>query len=193
MTSDRPSTDDRAFPELALEAFGFLIAMGFRVARSEDRLIRLESDLVYVNVYYGRSSYQVGVELGRLDRVELYALYEVLSAFAPADASLAGLQAVEPDVVDRCLRKVAAVLERHCRDLLAGDDGAFVTLHSTASRLRESATISAQFGAIVDRADQAWTDGDRSRAADLYASAAPALDEIRRKRLAHVRGKQAAR
>jgi hypothetical protein len=46
------------------------------------------------------------------------------------------------------------------------------------------------FGAILDEADRAWLEKDRDRAADLYETASPALDEVRRRRLAFVRGRQ---
>jgi hypothetical protein len=192
MSDDAGTTESRVFVDATLETFGFLIDLGFRATRRDPRFVRFESDAVFVNVYHGRSSYQLGVELGRLNRGELFSLYEVLSAFAPADVDLSRLQAVDADVLKRCLGTIAATVERRCGGLLVGDPDAFAALLATSSRLRESATLSAQFGAILDRADQAWIDGDRSRAADLYESASPALDETRRRRLAYVRDKQSA-
>ncbi len=47
---------------------------------SEDvTFVRYESDAVFVNVYHGRGSFEIGVEIGRLDRTEKYGLDYVVS------------------------------------------------------------------------------------------------------------------
>ncbi|EHN12317.1 hypothetical protein PAI11_07790 [Patulibacter medicamentivorans] len=45
---------------------------------------------------------------------------------------------------------------------------------------------------MIDEADRAWQGGDRQRAAELYESAAPALDDARRRRVDYARRKQDA-
>lgn len=180
------------FAELALEAFAFLLGLGYVVVRREPMTVRLESSTVYINLYHGRSSYALGMEIGRLDRPEIYSLDEVLTTFAPRDVGKARFQAVDVPTLDRCLRSLAAVIERDCSELLQGDTTAFEMLSEVASGSRDRATQQAQFGAILAEADRAWMDHDRDRAAHLYEAAMPALDDMRRRRLAFVRGKDAS-
>jgi hypothetical protein len=100
------------FVALATEAFAFLLRLGFAVVRREGTLVRFESDSVFVNVYHGRSSYQVGLELGRVGKDELYSLYEVLRAVAPSELQRAHRQATEREVLRRTGRGRPRTLRR---------------------------------------------------------------------------------
>jgi hypothetical protein len=174
------------FVELALKAFAFLLRLGFTVVKRDGTLVRFESSRVFVNVYYGRRSYSVGLELGRILDGDMYTLYEVLSALAPADIARASCQTNDPNVLERCLGEIAEAVERVCPSLLAGDAAAFEGLRSTVSRMREALTIRYQFGGIIKRADLAWDAKDFGKAADLYEKATPGLDETRRRRLEYL-------
>jgi hypothetical protein len=180
------------FAALAREAFSFLSEIGFEVVRAEPTLVRWEGHDVFVTCYHGRASYQVGLELGRLDREERFSLHEVLTAVAPQEVKKARYQAVEPAVLARCLNDIADTVRTHAAGLLAGERSAFESLQAATSAARRSATLWAQFGAVIDEADLAWQGGDRGRAADLYESAAPALDNARRRRVNYVRHKEDA-
>jgi len=174
------------FVAAALKAFAFLEDLGFSVVRREPTLLRFESESVFINVYHGRSSYQVGLELGRLQGDELYSLHEVLSGMAPNDLDRARCQTVDPATLVRCLTSIAETVKRNCQLLLVGNDKAFRRLNSVVSPMREATTLQAKFGAILDRADQAWEQKNLSEAASLYERAAPALDETRRRRLEYL-------
>jgi hypothetical protein len=179
------------FVALVTKHFAFLLRLGCAVVRREDTFVRFESDTVFVNVYHGRSSYQVGLELGRIQESEKYSLYEVLSAVAPGDLQRARCQTTDPDVLGQCLAAIADTVEQNCKTLLAGDPAAFEHLRSVVSPMRQAATIQAQFGAIIDRADRAWDAKDLERAAALYEKAIPGLDETRTRRLQYLHARRA--
>lgn len=180
------------FITLALSAFAFLQRIGFEVVQREPSLVVFEDGNVFVNVYQGRSSYQVGLELGRLDdaRHHKYSLYEVLEALAPSEVEKAKCQTTDPAVLERCLSAIADVVERTCGPLLAGDAGAFEDLRIAVAPRRTEVTLRAEFGAILDRADQAWEAKDFRRARELYNQAAPALNEPRRRRLKYLMARE---
>jgi hypothetical protein len=161
--------------------------LGFTVDRREDTFVRFENGNSFVNVWHGRSSYQVGLELGRVREGETYSLYELLTAVAPSEIDLARCQTTDPEILERCLASMASAIERHCGALLAGDAVAFERLRAMVAPLRRAATLQAQFGAIIDRADKAWELKDFSKAAALYAKCEPALDETRERRLEYLR------
>ncbi len=175
------------FVDFVLEAFAFLLRLGFVIARREGTFVRFESDVVFINVYHGRSSYHVGLEVGRIRDGAMYSLHELLRAVAPGDIDRARYQATGPEVLARCLASIAETVEKNCGALLAGDPAAFERLRSAVSPLRQAATLQAQFGAIIDRGDRAWDSKDFNQAATLYEKGAPALDETRMRRLAYLR------
>lgn len=175
------------FVDLALKAFGFLLDGGFSVARRDETLLRFESSDVFVNVYHGRSSYEVGLELGRLQEGEMYSLHEVLTAVAPGEVQRARCQTTDREMLARCLDVIAEKVEQRCQLLLAGDSIAFEKLRSAVAPQRKAITLEAQFGAIVDRADRAWEAEDLHAAMNLYEQAIPALDRKGARRLQYLR------
>ena len=53
------------FPEAVLASFRFLVEdFGFSVVEHEPTYVRFESREVFVNLYHGRGSYELGVEIG---------------------------------------------------------------------------------------------------------------------------------
>lgn len=174
------------FVDLVLAAFDFLMRLGFVVARREPTFVRFEKENVFINVYHGRASYQVGLELGRLRNGDMYSLHELFRAMAPDNIELARCQTTDPEILRQCLVSIGAAIERDCNALLAGDASAFEKVDAAVAPLRKAATLQAQFGATIDRADKAWESKDFKRAAELYAKSTPALDETRMRRLEYL-------
>lgn len=175
------------FVDLVLSAFAFLPRLGFVVARREGTFVRFENDNVFVNVYHGRASYQVGLELGRIRESDIYSLHELLSATAPADTEQARCQTTDPQVLGRCLSSIAMTIQQRCDLLLKGDTDAFEKLDAAVAPGRRAVTLQAQFGAVIDRADKAWESKDFSKATALYERSQPALDETRMRRLEYLK------
>lgn len=63
-----PTTDRQPlrFAEAVEENFSFLSAHGFKRVQSEPTFVRFESKRIYVNVYHGRQSFEIGLEVGPL-------------------------------------------------------------------------------------------------------------------------------
>jgi hypothetical protein len=192
-TPDEPGEGRYGFISLVLRELAFLPQLGFSVVLRESTRVRFESERVFVNVYHGRQSHAVGVELGLTRDGELYNLFEVFSACAPEDLDRARYQASDADELERGLRKVAHTMEEKCRLVLEGDESAFVKLREVAEQLRKAATQQAQFGAILSRADQAWDDKDWGAARSLYERAEPTLNSTQRRRLEYMRKKNSVR
>jgi hypothetical protein len=167
--------------------------MNFAVVRREATLVRFESPGLFVNVYHGRASFQIGVEIGRVDTNELYSLHEVLTVFAPDEIDNACYQTTSANTLEQYLMTIATTLESKCRILLTGDAGAFTLLQQATSGSRQAATLQAQFGAVIDQADDAWEQKNHNRAVELYEAAELALDETRRRRLEYLRQKKKKR
>lgn len=55
---------DLRFPEMVQKYFAFLEARNFRCVKTLMTFVRFESPSLFVNVYHGRSSFEIGAELG---------------------------------------------------------------------------------------------------------------------------------
>jgi hypothetical protein len=182
---------DRAgFVGSAVEAFGFLGAYGFHLADQSLTHLRYESPSSFLTVYHGRSSYQVGLELGLLDRDEKFSLHELLSVFAPGEVELARFQTREPNALAEHLSRLAGVVAGSLEPLLQGDPSAFERLRSQVAVSRTAVTLRAQYGAVIDRADEAWEAKDMDLAESLYEKSRPALDGSRIRRLEYLLAKR---
>jgi hypothetical protein len=68
------------FREVVLSSFKFLGEFGFRPAQEKETFVRYESSEAFVNVYHGRVSFELGVEIGRLkEPAEKLTLYDIVA------------------------------------------------------------------------------------------------------------------
>lgn len=176
-----------SFVTRAQAAFALLLRFDFVMVKSDTTFVRFESPTVFINVLHGRLSYHVDAEIGRLAEGDTYSLYEVLSVMAPSEVNRSKYQTTDPDVLERCLKDIADVLDRCCQPLLSGESSAFDRLRSGVAPIRLVYTLDAQFGATISRADQAWEAKDIRQAQILYEEAEAGLDEMRRRRLEYLR------
>jgi len=93
--TNEPSPDrwQLGFREAVLASFDFLCCYGLKTVEEQATIVRYESDVVFVNVYHGRASFEIGVEIGRKDRPEKYRLDYLVSC--------AGKEAWEAEGFDR--------------------------------------------------------------------------------------------
>jgi len=66
MLKSEPEVNRRqlGFEEPVLSNFDFLRSHGLKLVESAPTLVRFESREVFVNLYHGRASYEIGVEIG---------------------------------------------------------------------------------------------------------------------------------
>lgn len=82
MSTTTGSVSDRSllrFAEEVKEHFLFLEALGFRCVRSEVTFVRFESPRVSINLYHGRQSFEIGLEIESVPSLEnAYSFSEIL-------------------------------------------------------------------------------------------------------------------
>jgi hypothetical protein len=67
------------FPEEVIKRFIFLEALGFRRMNTKPTLVRYESSVIGINVYQGRQSYEIGLEIESLRKpTESYSFSKIL-------------------------------------------------------------------------------------------------------------------
>lgn len=131
------------FAEAVQLSFRFLEKQGFECARADPTFVRYESDQAFVNVYHGRSSYELSVEIGRLgnewetdaegsELVEPHVGHPYLEdsftiwdiaryAGAPDVAETTFMQARSPDRVEALVPKLAELVQLYAKLALKGD------------------------------------------------------------------------
>lgn len=147
---------DLAFRQQAEAAFEFLRSeFGFRLLTATDTFLRYETDQVFVNVYHGRSSYELRFEIGLLVAPESKYYPEEVAALAGATEATY-FQASTADRVSMLLPRLADVLHRHCSNLLTGDPTEFDKLQDVRNRLADADHRKYQLISAREKADMAW-------------------------------------
>ncbi len=120
------------FPEAVLASFRFLVEdFGFSVVAHETTYLRFESDDVFVNVYHGRASYEVGVEVGELRKGDntperSFTLGEIVAMTDyEMGASFHFYQATTRELIDKFVFETAEIVKRYSRSALIGDKNFF--------------------------------------------------------------------
>ncbi len=194
MRGTNESSPDRwrlGFKEAVLSSFGFLRSYGLRPVEEDPTFVRYESEAVFVNVYHGRASFEIGVEIGRKDRPEKYGL-DYLVSWAGKQAWAAEgfgrstmFQVSSREGVQRFVPKVAELVKKYGEPFLAGSTAFYEEL----VKANERASIAYQREQILMRirkeADAAWGAKDFCRVFELYEPIRESLTEIETKRLSY--------
>jgi hypothetical protein len=167
--------------EATVSAFEFLREYGFERVVAQPTFVRFESQAGFVNVFHGRSSYELGVEVGRWSNLhgspveEKFSLRDVIELTGKADeAGLRPLATTEPATLGRFVRILAEWTQTYARPALAGDKGFFNELGARSAerwRERQDEDRAAELRA---EADDAWRRRDYSAVVQAYT----ALDEL---------------
>ena len=187
-----PLREELKFSDITLSAFSFLAEEhSFRCIRVEQTLVRYESSKVFVNIYHGRLSYTIGVEVGCLPNLPsmdevYYTLYEIISALDEDRLDiLSPFQASTPEAVEKCVLKLAEIVRHYANSALDGNQ-------DTYQRLRENRHIKFlkyQINQVKIRAEEAWLIKDYNRVVELYSSLTGNLSPAEAKKLDYAKKK----
>jgi hypothetical protein len=141
-TNPAPERAMLGFTEAVIAHFGFLEERGFRCVKVDPTLVRYESERVFVNVYHGRSSYELVVEIGhsaykpppmesvkhsegyvgRPNSEDMFTVWDIARyAGAPNVSETTSLQASTADQVQSFVPKLAELVQRYGGPALEGD------------------------------------------------------------------------
>jgi hypothetical protein len=113
-TIDRQSLQ---FAEEVEKKFSFLSAHGLKCVQSEPTLVRFESRSAYVNVYHGRQSFEVGLEIGLLTpspEETSYSMSEIIRLVEPSKADeYRDYAAHNAEAVVEGVQRLSALLRRY--------------------------------------------------------------------------------
>lgn len=169
--------------------FDFLIREeGFNLVTEDVTFIRYESHLVFINFYHGRSSYELGVEMGLLvEEDTVFRLPTIIAALAPDYTGQVVFQAGEPKIVEECLLKISALIKKYCVSLLNGDKTEWTKVsiqqQLNSQKLHEEYTINP----VKEDAERAWKEKRYKDVVKLYSSVEHYLTNTEKKRLEYAK------
>ncbi len=166
-------------------AFSFLVEkQGYSVNFDfESGVVTFASDRLAVKVFCEPGSYMIYVEFRRNDTGEEYLLHEILHALAPEHEPQSQCSGAEIQKANRCLKQLSQLCERQLQEFFAMDESTLAKVASSAKSMRTQYTLEAQYGAIKDRANEAWERKDWEKAQKLYEEAKPGLSAVEQRRL----------
>jgi hypothetical protein len=142
---------------------------------AQSTFVRYESGRVFVNVFHGRGSYELGVEVGRWivvddDRVEeKFPLGDVIAL--DHDVLAVGyrpLATTEKEPLVRFVAQLAEWTHRFARRALEGDAATFDALRAQGARLSQAMQEGWRANRLRAAADDAWHNRDWGRVVDAY-------------------------
>ena len=124
------------FKEAVLESFDYLRSYGLECVQADVTFVRYDSPKTFVNVFHGRGSYELGVEIGQHgDPVRSIAkgLYVLLGWRGAPERRLPSGESLlfTSDIregVQELVPKMAALFRKYADSLLRGDEQAFESL-----------------------------------------------------------------
>ena len=179
------------FKDAVLFNFRFLRTHGLKPVKEDVTFVRYESDAVFTNVYQGRGSFEIGVEIGRLDRPEKYGLGYIVSWAGKQAWEAKGFgretmfQVSTRQGVQNIVPKVAALVKRYGDPFLSGRPAFYDELQKANEQASVAYEREQMLSRIRKEADVAWTAKNFARVASLLQPLRSDLNEVASKRLAY--------
>lgn len=183
-----PERAKLGFRETVLSSFNFLGDFGLHPVEEEVTLVRYESSEAFVNVYHGRASFELGVEIGRLkEPTEKLTLYDIV-AWAGAEKAEGFGQHVAFQVssrkgVQEFVPKLAALIKKHAAPLLRGDRAAYDSALAIQSERAQQYAKEVNLKSVRSKVEAAWQAKDYAQVVELYDSMRNDLTDVEAKKL----------
>ncbi len=186
-----PERAKLGFKEAVLSSFKFLGELGLRPVEKKVTFVRYESSEVFLNVYHGRASFELGVEIGRLKEPEQEKLtiYEIVAWAGAEKAEGFGqhvmFQVSSPEGVQELVPKLAHLVQRYGTAFLKGDATAYRAALQDRSQTATDYVKQVILRDVRSKAEAAWRAKDYAQVVELYGPARRQLTEVEAKKLAY--------
>ena len=185
MTSDSHTADrsQLQFVQQVRNAFSFLAKQGYTEAEALPTLVRYCKGDTKVEVYHGRSSYEIGCEV-----ITFGIRYTVADFVRVSDPEAAKTYrnpaATTPDGVAIGLKELSALMRRYGAAALLGDTQFISVIEKRRQQWLEEYALDIAEYQLRPQAREAFRRGDYSKAAEMYGRIQERLTATELKKLA---------
>lgn len=170
------------FASAVSERFAFLDDLGFSRVESLPTLVRFRKGDLEVNVYHGRQSFEIGLEVVR--QGERYSMSELIRVTDPETAGrYRNFATTTPQGIAEGLRRLKDLAQRYGNPALRGDPEFFTTIESQRKAWMEGYALDVLAGQLRPKAEAAFRKGDYQEAVELYERIRPRLSATELKKL----------
>lgn len=179
------------FEDAVIANFDFLRSYGLTPVEKSSTFLRFESKKVFVDIYHGRASFEIGVHVGLKARSEKYGLDYIVSWAGQSAWEAEGFgrctifQVSSREGVQRLVPRVAELLKKYGKPFLRGDPAFYERLDEANRRASAEYTRRQLLEGVRKQANAAWAQKSFSRVTELYRSMPDQLTDIEAKRLAY--------
>lgn len=189
------SRADLGFREAVLESFRFLeLNYGFECVQADDTFVRFESDIMAVQVFHGRQSYEVDVEVIDLKRAASgyppFHLADIMRYEGEHSDDVP--QATTGPAVRRVVQELGRRMQRYGGDAAEGNPIYLRRLAVQREQESQRQMQDRRIAEIRQRAKTAWRRREYPTVIDLLSSIETELTASERKKLAYARGQAGA-
>lgn len=189
MSTRRKTTPGRTrfgFVEIVRQKFAFLTDFGFSEADAEPTIVRYRSGDLGLNVYHGRQSYEVGVQVGHGD--EQFSMSELIRVIDPGCADeYRNPAATTSTALESGVEWVAGLVRRYGERALRNEPEFFGALRSQRESWADSYALDVLVNQTRPKAQKAFREGRYQEAAELYEKIASRLTHVEQAKLAAAR------
>ncbi|CEO89654.1 conserved hypothetical protein [Syntrophaceticus schinkii] len=163
------------FKDEVLKYFKFLINdYGFKCIETDITFVRYESRVVFVNVYHGRGSYELGLEIGfignsRTDEVK-YSLKDIIEL--ETNESFTPFQTSNAEGIKKFIPIMAELVTKYAIDAILGDELFYNRLDKFTTKNFNQYIANMNLASIRPKAAIAWKEKDYKRFVELYGAVA---------------------
>jgi hypothetical protein len=181
------------FQNAVLSNFRFLENFGLRTVQENVTFVRYESSEIFVNVYHGRASYELGVGIGRLkgpnadkEKLSIDGIVDWAGAYkAEGFGQHVMFQVGTREGVGEFVPKLASLVKKYAIPLLRNDANAWgaaleLQAHRWAEYVKET-----NLKSVRNKAEEAWHAKDYAQLVDLYGPIRGELTQVEAKKLAY--------
>jgi len=193
-TEPAQNRDKLGFMEEVLNQFDFLkTEYEFNCVKTEVTFVRYESNKVFINVYHGRASYELGFEIGlqpsSLNTSERkFTLSEIIElAGALGDTGYTYYQVSTKDGIKEFVPKVAELVKKYAKNALLGDILTFEKMELIQKQRSDKYLKEMELNRIRPKANEAWHNKRYKEFIELYEAVMNNISSAEIKKIEYAR------
>ena len=177
------------FAEKVEEHFSFLKSLGFECVSTEATFVRFKSPKAIINVFHGRRSFEIGLELELPgEDSNSYSFFEVYRLFDQEQAERHRNYATRTTTgVAEGVRRLGQLFRKCVDEGLLDDDQVIMKLKKQRDQLRERYALETELLQIRRKAEKAWKEKDFVKMAEMLTPYYSHLTRVEKKKLKYAK------